>query len=721
MLSLKYFVILLVVVIIQVCAGKTPESHIKHDPNSKCITIGKLKNCQHVIPLGYYELPSIKDCAHIDEHRQNLTTFQAKILRYNPTVTTFSIYLCSLHFKMTSCSLDGSTSVRWKRDKISRKNCGDMLLYDESFGYYKEKLYWIRPGLWRSKPKQPDTCRFLRGSWTHYEAHYTLQAYPAKLIGNSSLIEQQVTTLNLYANFTTSNRLQFSTPAESASLVMVWKTSHVKAHDRVEIKPVSDFVLVQKISNFIHVPKLDIGGEISLNHPLAKQNKNNRHWYCLDNGIIVEGNGTKIDYRKSQMKEIVFLAKKFASEQGLPLIQAHLVENLVNIKQQAIREAKRTCFIQKEIRNLHKWLSTHFPDMISELVFGRADIIAHPAGDAYAVSECTDISYRCLKLDRRNPLDSINNSCYQYFPLEVAKNRGNYFVEIPSRKVYNHSPKIDCSKLPPETIIKSDQGVIAVEPNGTFEEIKLTPTEYSPNLWMTPLKHAHGYDKGIFVELPKRNPPYPVLGLLSEVHEGLRELQSEIDKGNSPSVFAGIASGVGSILESAGKGTSEVIRALGVSIKSASEGVGTLSKDIISSSGNALADTIGASGSAIKDVEDGGADILNSVFGGIPGILGLCALVLILGLVTFLCYKNYKKGSNQTQQTLGLNTQVTDGPSKNSIPQLENSESNEEAENQDENKTLIPSGKPNVIYELVNNPELLDQLSSKLEETQFQS
>ena len=138
---------------------------------------------------------------------------------------------------------------------------------------------------------------------------------------------------------------------------------------------------------------------------------------------------------------------------------------------------------------------------------------------------------------------------------------------------------------------------------------------------MTPLKRTHGYNKGIFVELPKRNPPYPVLGLLSEVHEGLRELQSEMENKNSPSVFAGIASGVGSILESAGKGTSEVIQALGASIKSAAEGAGILSKDVISSSGDALADTIGASGSAIRDVEEGGADVLNSIFGGIPEYL----------------------------------------------------------------------------------------------------
>ena len=108
---LRCLTILIFIILCQVSLGKISKEPIKHDPNSKCVSIGKLKNCQHVIPLGYYELPSIKSCAHIEEHRQNLTTFKAKILRYNPTVTTFSIYSCSLQFKMTSCSLDGSTRV----------------------------------------------------------------------------------------------------------------------------------------------------------------------------------------------------------------------------------------------------------------------------------------------------------------------------------------------------------------------------------------------------------------------------------------------------------------------------------------------------------------------------------------------------------------------------------------------------------------------------------
>ena len=43
----------------------------------------------------------------------------------------------------------------------------------------------------------------------------------------------------------------------------------------------------------------------------------------------------------------------------------------------------------------------------------------YPAGDAYAVIECIEVDYRCLKLDWQSPNNRVNNSCFLYFPLEA--------------------------------------------------------------------------------------------------------------------------------------------------------------------------------------------------------------------------------------------------------------------------------------------------------------
>ena len=112
---------------------------------------------------------------------------------------------------------------------------------------------------------------------------------------------------------------------------------------------------------------------------------------------------------------------------------------------------------------------------------------------------------------------------------------------------------------------------------------------------MAPLANTYGYSTDIFVELPKRVEPYPLFGMMAEVHENLRQLQNEIESVSAQgqqNVFADIASAVGSVLEAVGDRASKLVNALGTTIKASAEGLGTLSKDVISSSGDALTDTI---------------------------------------------------------------------------------------------------------------------------------
>jgi len=95
------------------------------------------------------------------------------------------------------------------------------------------------------------------------------------------------------------------------------------------------------------------------------------------------------------------------------------------------------------------------------------------------------------------------------------------------------------------------------------------------------------------VKLPPRINPYPILGLLTEMHENLRELQDQTSE--SQGIFAGIVTSIGSILEAAGEGTSKVIEALGKGInKVSSRRSRNPVKRCLSSSGDALADTIKA-------------------------------------------------------------------------------------------------------------------------------
>ena len=231
---------------------------------------------------------------------------------------------------------------------------------------------------------------------------------------------------------------------------------------------------------------------------------------------------------------------------------------------------------------------------------------------------------------------------------------------------------------------------------------------------MTPLRHMYGYSSQIFVDLPKRTEPYPLLGTLAEMHESFRQLQDQIEKlsdNNSPDVFAGIAAGVGTIIEKAGEGTSKIITALGSSIKSVAQGVGGMSKDIISTSGDALAETITAGGNAISNVEEGGADILNSIFGGIPGILGMLSLLIIVLVTSYLLYKRYQKKQDKKPSA------PTGSPIKEYEPTAEElmppplypkiTDVHDQA-------PRSPTMNSQMIYELIHDKSFLQEVATKL-------
>lgn len=182
----------------------------------ECFTLGNLHNCDHVNLLGHYELPAIKGCKTIDEDQKNLTTFKGRVLRYNHTVTEFMLWECLQFYVRTECSMGtGKTKVKTIYPVVTKKECSDMILLKKNTGYYKENLVQSRPNYYRNYPHGAPECYFLRKSWTHYAAHFKLRGFPAKVIGNSTLINKlsleisytSIKTIRTKYNFTFLQRI----------------------------------------------------------------------------------------------------------------------------------------------------------------------------------------------------------------------------------------------------------------------------------------------------------------------------------------------------------------------------------------------------------------------------------------------------------------------------------------------------------------------------------
>ena len=93
-----------------------------------CFTVGDVSNCEEVNPLGFFDLPTIKTCENIERKTHKLETFKGQVLKYNPTVTKFSIFRCSKHFVITRCkSITGKATITGETQVPDSTECEDMI------------------------------------------------------------------------------------------------------------------------------------------------------------------------------------------------------------------------------------------------------------------------------------------------------------------------------------------------------------------------------------------------------------------------------------------------------------------------------------------------------------------------------------------------------------------------------------------------------------------
>ena len=127
-------------------------------------------------------------------------------------------------------------------------------------------------------------------AYTHYEYDAVLYLFDGQLTGNDGEIEQHITSQKLIwrpdAKFDRGYITQDVIGNNKQMLAWPIETNH----DRKEVKPIGVYT-VQKIGNYVHLPKLQIGGEVATYSPPTPTEK---LWLQLDNGIIIEGNGLSL-------------------------------------------------------------------------------------------------------------------------------------------------------------------------------------------------------------------------------------------------------------------------------------------------------------------------------------------------------------------------------------------------------------------------------------------
>ena len=190
---------------------------------------------------------------------------------------------------------------------------------------------------------------------------------------------------------------------------------------------------------------------------------------------------------------------------------------------------ERLCFLQREIKQLQKWMVSVFPSTAAHFVHQRPGTQVETMGDSLEVKLCKPfLNYR-IETTRQ-----IKSTCYHYFPVKLPYKNTTYFLKISDRHLHSKSPKMKCSNRPFVTYLKDIKGTyFFISANGTVTSVPILgdTTSELPAFQTTPI---YGYDNRLVTHSSdKLDKPYTMLEIFLNVHNAMQDLTDlQMDNGD---------------------------------------------------------------------------------------------------------------------------------------------------------------------------------------------
>ena len=171
------------------------------------------------------------------------------------------------------------------------------------------------------------------------------------------------------------------------------------------------------------------------------------------------------------------------------MLEAHIVQTLFLQKQTMAREWERLCFLQREVKQLQKWMVSVLPSTSADFIHQQPGTQVEAIDDALEVKLCKPIlNYRIVTTQR------IKSTCYHHFPIKLPYRNMTYFLKISDRHLLYKSPKIKCINRPLATYLKDiNSTYFLISANGTITPMPILEDTISElPYFQTTL--IHGYD-----------------------------------------------------------------------------------------------------------------------------------------------------------------------------------------------------------------------------------
>ena len=535
------------------------------------ISLGPLYSCDESTLDGAYSLPPDINCAKPTDPPL-VRIYKAKVSLYNPGSTEVRMFLCRTKVYTLTCEenfFGGTTKHNHHKDEITTyETCAHaMKTHNTKFG----RLYKHSGFVWSTSPKPTFVCSWMKTRTATYKAFEILEL-KGKLYGKSDVILQTITqTICHYKN-------KYCVPKEKPKAVIVFSTAK---HIFQNYKYLGIYK-IRQVNQYILIPDLSIAGAIVFH---------TKDHFLLDVGVKIIKPNAKEDIKFSNFSEE--FTKEETFNRGQEMTEAKFIKDAIKNSENVFQLTDSICNINKKINKLHHWIFTHFPETADSLVTAELGKWTEISGDALIIHSCKKIlTYEVLWNQK------VNNTCFVLYPVYLGKTL--LFLDIQKRRLHRRSPKTPCPSRQKATFLTDENKTLwRLDTDNWFK--KVPDLREHVKVPHTILSKISDFNSNLIRFSEKPPPQNFLLNMVasnSEVIEEIGNIQSE----GGGSFVAGVAEGLGKLIDSTASGGSKLINAVGKTIKSSLEGGAIAGDSVFNGLTKTTTGIIRSSGQAFSDV-----------------------------------------------------------------------------------------------------------------------
>ena len=338
-------------------------------------SLGPLYDCTRTQEIGLFHLNQKPACRHnMHDSVRPINHLHAVVSKPLIRRTAIRLKLCTAYVATFFCKERFFGSKSWHKDNrpMCIKAVNDGLT---PFG----PLQRVSTNRWQTRISDHYVCHWMKSDTVRY-SHFIVTEYSGLLIGDDIFIHQDLTkTTCIYKKFS-------CIPKEMPHMALIWKRTK---HNPSKFLKLGNYAL-QKLDDFVLVPKLGIGGAI-------QSSSNDGKLIQLDNGFLCSLRPNPASPYATFRKTAANYLKLAKPTLETSLLESHITVALEIQRDSMIQAWEQLCNQQHQVDLMKHWLLRHFPETSAQWIYPDYGYRVDVEGDGLILAKCKPV-YQCLPM-----------------------------------------------------------------------------------------------------------------------------------------------------------------------------------------------------------------------------------------------------------------------------------------------------------------------------------